>query len=232
MAESNLSVTYSDLEVYVARFAGWNPDTTQWTSDQETDFGLILRKGIRRFYFPPPPEPNQPLYEWSFLRRDGSLPLLDGTYAYELPDDFAGVIVPGSMAYAAGTDKTRPEVVPVQQIMALRGKLDLDGDPKYYAIRVKEHNAASGQRWEVVFYPTPDAAATLTYRYVCIPNAPDSNNIYPMGGAAHSELIIESVLAAAEEHLDDDNSGIHNQKFAQMMSAAIRLDQEAKTRIG
>lgn len=229
MAESSLSVNFAELQDLVTRFAGWIDDAS-WTSQNTADFAIIVRRGLRRYYWPPPIEPGQPAHGWSFLRREGRISLEAGRNLYDLPDDFVDVLDP-SMTYLAGAGKRALSMVHEYELAAVLGKALVNGDPQYFAIRVKPNAPTDGQRWECLLAPTPTSTSgTLRYRYSVLPDTLSSTNIHPWGGAQYSALVCEAVLAEAEIYLDDDASGVHNQRFMEMLGQAIRQDQEAKSK--
>lgn len=229
MSEPSLSVSYSDLQSYVAAMAGWNRTAANWSSDNSSDFALILKKGLRKFYFPPPIAEDEPRHEWSFLQMVSMLAISSGVATYSLPDDFGGVIINDSVSYESGSSKRRISKVPEGKIAALQGKTNETGDPVYYATRPKGHTAITGMRWEITFYPTPSSDAGVRFRYPINPPTIDSTDQYPLGGASHSETIIEAVLAAAEEYLDDDPQGVHQARFMELLASSIRQDREVKS---
>lgn len=227
MAESTLSVQYSDLTREVARFMGWNRDSASWTSDQTTDFGDILKRGLLQFYYPPT-DANEPRHEWSFLRVGGSLSLVAADYDYDLPDNFSGVIVDDSVTFSSGSTLSRLEKVDESTLRTMRASQPASGDPTSYCVRTKTHDPTVGLRYEMLMYPTPDRALTLEYRYVVAPDVLTSTNKYPYGGAIHSQTILLSVLAEAERIMDDDAQGENRKQFLAQLAASIRLDREHK----
>lgn len=68
MAESTLSLKYSDLQGRIARFLGYDADSL--SADETADVDNAIQDGLRQFYYPPPV--RGPVHEWSFLR-----PVLD-----------------------------------------------------------------------------------------------------------------------------------------------------------
>lgn len=224
MPESSLSITYSDLQKEVARFLGWPRNPSDWTSDQTSDFADILKSGLRRFYYPPGID-SEPSHGWSFLRTTATLTLVDGDGDYTLPSDFSGQLTT-HFTLSAGSGERRITEVSEEQLRALRANDSSAEDaPKYYALSIKQQSPTSGTRWEVLFYPTPDTTYTAFYEYEVIPDTLDETNIYPIGGAAHSDTILEAVLSAAEKTLDDSD-GIHQQKFMANLVGSVRKDRE------
>jgi len=87
MAESTLSTTLTEIRLAIAHSLGIVIDITQWDDDQTAIINLILKRGLRQFYFPPPvlqqtgqrTAITQPPYEWSFLKPVTTLDLI-GSY--------------------------------------------------------------------------------------------------------------------------------------------------------
>jgi len=221
---ADLGITYENLQDYVARFAGWAAKAS-WTSENTSDFALILARGLRLYYYPPA-LPDKPRHEWSFLRKIGTLSLsvADG-HDYDMPSDFSGVIIGETMTYQKDSSQRRMGQLPYWQIASLLGKTSPSAAaPLYYALRPKTYVSGTGQRWEALMYPTPDQSYTAEFQYIVNPEVVTAGQ-YVRGGAAYSELLIQSVLAAAEEYLDDDSNGPHKQAFMAQLMGAVRLDE-------
>jgi hypothetical protein len=231
MAESTLSLSYNDFRREVAFLLGWQRDPGNWDNTQRNDFQDISERAQRQFYFPPAEEEDQPTYEWSFLRTAGTLTLVTNTYQYDLPDNFS-TILDRSVSGGAGSGIRILKKIPESDIRQL---LSLDyraGAPKYYAVRNKPVDQVNGTRYELLTYPVPSVlynTVALEYRYVFLPDTIGNTNIYPIGGARYSELMLASYLAAAEYKQDDDPEGPFQKKFDQEMRAAIRADKQLKS---
>ena len=100
--------------------------------------------------------------------------------------------------------------------------------PRYATIRPKASDGVSGQRFEVLFAPTPDTEYVLQYRYTVLLNRLTAVNPYPVGGMAHAETILASCLAVAEQR-GDDEKGICWERFIERLTASISIDQKADT---
>ena len=85
--------------------------------------------------------------------------------------------------------------------------------------------SGEGQRMEVVFYPTPDSVYTLNYQYEAYNGKISEANPYPLGGMRHSELVLESCLAVAEQRANDD-AGAHTQAFRSMLASSLAFDRK------
>jgi hypothetical protein len=148
---------------------------------------------------------------------------------YDLPADFGGMV--GPILFRAGSTNFKTRIAQRSEIevrkIAAEVHLGEPGEPSYYAVRPKTYSggAIAGQRFELVFDCPTDAAYTFEYRYQIEPNAIDFTNIYPYGGAKHSETIIESVMAAAEIRFHDDANGPRRQRFLELLKASIEKDR-------
>lgn len=225
MAESTLSLDYDEIAATFARVHGW-PAEASWSADQDADFAYCVREGLRRFYYPT--VPDKPDFEWSFLRVTGSVSISSGTYAYDLPDDFGGIIIGAQMTLGDGTGYPKLKSVNEEELRTLKANDASSATPRYFAVRAKAAAPTTGHRWEVLYHPTPNATLTATFRYVASPDTISSVNKYPRGGAVHSQTIIASILAAGEMYLDNDPQGAWRQEFDKLLAASIRIDSETK----
>jgi len=231
MAESTLSITFPILQREVAFYLGWPRVPSTWDNTQSQDWDDITRRAMRLFYFPPSGD-EKPVYEWTFLRKTGTVTLATADVDYDLPDDFGGTILDSSLYYAAGVQQRPPKKVEQHEIEQLQSMDAQNGWPKYFAVRNKTHAPTTGQRWEMIVYPTPQVnqdSSVISFRYVGVPNEISNTNLYPVGGAQYSEVILSAHLAAAEFKNDDDPNGPMMQKFNDMMTSAIRNDQNQKS---
>lgn len=77
-----------------------------------------------------------------------------------------------------------------------------------------------------MFWPIPDAAYTLSYRYTAIPGKLTAVLPYPLGGALHSETILASCMAAAELKVMNEKGKLWA-TFIERLAASISLDCRA-----
>lgn len=144
---------------------------------------------------------------------------------FTLPADFGRL--DGRLNYRAG-DMTidRPiELRSEAQLRQMRQAGDITAPPRFVALMPLPQTAGQQQRWQLFFYPTPDAAYQIYYRYAINPDTLDgtTNTIAP-GGVVHSQTIIASVLAAFEKRFSREShhwQGIYLQKLRQ--SLAVRV---------
>lgn len=66
MAESTLTLTYTQLKTDVAHYLHLSRTVSTWSADDILTIDAIIKSGLRQFYFPPPVN-NQRPHEWSFL---------------------------------------------------------------------------------------------------------------------------------------------------------------------
>ncbi len=84
---------------------------------------------------------------------------------------------------------------------------------------------AIGQRFNVLFYPYPDRNYILTYNYAPRPDAMSATSAYPWGGAAHSETLRASCLAAAEIKVNGEK-GVQWDRFQERLRASVGEDRK------
>lgn len=215
MAESSLSVSYNELRRYAGMLLGYDRTYGNWSATQITEVDDIINAGLRRFYR---------ASDWTFLRQTTTLAIsVAGDYDYDLPDNFGAM--DGNFTYPAASGPGYPAIVPrnEQQIREHRQVSTVTGPPVEFAIRPLVSTGATGQRFEVIFWPTPNASYTLSYRYTVLCSTLSASFPYPLGGQQHAETIKEFVLAEAEQTLDE-NMGLHAQAAARELQASLRID--------
>ena len=149
-----------------------------------------------------------------------------GRPAYDLPDDVAYVTGPFTYRPGSATLYGPIEQISVEAVRAHRQWTDVISRPQAYTVMPKANSPTTGSpRWQVRFWPTPDGAYPLEYRYrVRLDDITDVNK-YPMGSEEHSETIKAAVLAEAE--LESAGSeGPHHAKFLRCLEASIGIDNE------
>jgi len=142
---------------------------------------------------------------------------------YTLPDNFGRII--GSFQHAADEHRSPIMVISESAILEMRAHTDLTGVPVYAAVRPKSSTGATGQRWEVIFWPRPDTSFVLTYSYEAYSGALTDLLPYPLGGMQLSELYIESCLSVAEQRLNNE-LGLHTQAYQSLILDAIARDMK------
>lgn len=105
------------------------------------------------------------------------------------------------------------------------GIADFAAQPARFAVFTQDQTGAAGQRWLITFWPTADAAYTLSGFYTINPYQLTSALPYPMGGLPLSECLREAVLGAVEIEFMGA-AGIHTQMFQRRLQAAISYDRQ------
>ena len=230
--ESTLSLNRTQLRRAVARYLGVSRNSADWASDPylEEDINDIVASGERSFYQPVRLPNESSVHAWSFLRPVLPLPIVANTADYDLPDDFAGFIDPYLSFVAADDQWHSVELTNVVRIQRKRQTEDLapSDEPELAAVNQKTVDQTGGQRYEIMLWPSPSTAATLTAPYYSNPFAITDAAPYPLGGQPHAETLLESVLAAAELH-ENDTRDIHRVTFQERLAASIALDRKLTT---
>jgi len=149
------------------------------------------------------------------LRHDGN---------YDLPDDFGGH--EGNMIFPEGSNKPNIRIIGEGKIRSLRAGTTSRTYPQFAAIRPKKQTVTTtGQRFEIMFFPIPAVTDTLSYKMLVLPELLVTATItHPYGGAMHSETILASCLAVAEEQ-EDEKRGVKWQVFLDRLAASVQIDR-------
>lgn len=224
MAESTLSLTLLDYKRAVADYLGFGRDETVWSANELAQVVEYVKSGLRQFYNPPLLPGRATPHEWAFLRPTTTLAVSEDDADYDLPDAFGGFI--GGMVFS-GDDNVAGEVIVTTLGEVLRRRSlpsDATGPPSVAATRPKTGVGATGQRWELLLWPTPNGDYTLTYRYQIIPDHIPADAQYPWGGEQHAETILASCLAVAER-MDERAEQTKRVYFLERLAASIAVDE-------
>lgn len=224
---ADLALTFDGLRAEIGYFLGYGRDPDGWTSDQENNLNACVHAGYRQFLTPPPGGGRRASYQWTFLRPNLDVGLVADVRDYLLPAGFQWFegdlsLVTSSYVYAP---VKRRGVGELEQLRSQAGG-SFTGTPYYAAVRPKsmEGGAGTGQRMELMLYPTPNTSYTLRGQAQMNPPALSKANPYPYGGPAHAETLKQSCLAAAERDIDDAPQGGHMAAFMQCLAASIDAD--------
>lgn len=211
---------------------GYNPDTMD--EEKASKIESFIQSGVMQFYYHPPlpvgDKGEVMAHRWSFLTPVAELPLVNGVSEYDLPEDCAGAIEEFTAA-TVGTDiaggPAKISVVDEPSLRQLQQTSQASGLPKYAALRPLRSEGDTAQRWQVVFYPTPNDTRTLSYRYTIAPPPIGEDRKWPYGGKQHAETILQSCLAVAEQRETKDANGPATARFMQRLAASIQFDKLA-----
>ncbi|MEM6362816.1 MAG: hypothetical protein AAF745_00205 [Planctomycetota bacterium] len=96
--------------------------------------------------------------------------------------------------------------------------------PEYGAIRPKRSDGSGQQIWEILVYPIPNGSLELNYRYTSVPSPLSETNPFPLGGRQHSETILQSCLAVAEDR-EKGGPGPAYSKYLERLRASVEIDK-------
>ena len=228
-SESSLSATLTTLRKELGWYILGERTAANWSADEITQLDDTITSGLRQFYHAPPIGGGKLAHKWSFLEPTTTLTTVAGTSDYTLPASFGGMT--GPLTYAAANNRWYPvEITSEHRIRMLRQRdfNTLNSFPLSGAVRARTSDGSDGQRFEILLWPTPDKAYTLSYRYHALQSKLTASNPYPLGGEAHAETILESCLAIAEQRMENQ-AGVHSQKFHERLAASISHDKQQFT---
>jgi len=149
--------------------------------------------------------------DWTLVRR-----------VYALPDDFGYII--GPFTYPENVRHMPIDIIGESQLRSMQNSAYTSGYPAYAAVRPKSSTGAAGQRFELIVWPASSISAILRYKYAVLPdNLVASTKEYPLGGMAHSETILQSVLSIVEERFLGGR-GEHYARFLECLASSIAYD--------
>ena len=210
-----------------AAYCIFQADESNWKTIRD-----MIGNGYRRFLKPPPlprndnpNTPPSPPWAWSFLNPVASLSLTNGDWDYDLPDDCGQVTT--NWTYSLGTVEKPIQLVDEKTIRANQSQGNASDAPLMVAIRPKAFSSSTGQRFEAIFYPTPDASYTVRYNYSIEPDDLTPTNKYPVGGSVHSGLFLAACQAEAELRYNQQ-AGPFAQEFMSKLMASVEHDKSVK----
>lgn len=152
-------------------------------------------------------------------------------WQYTLPDDFGAFIEP-TLAFAPSDEQQFPvRLTGPGEIYALRQNDDWTtySQPVMAAVNSLSSDQTTGQRNELLVFPTPTSPGTLIGTYTILPLAITDSAPYPLGGQPHAETLRESCLAVAEVE-KTGKFGAHRELFMQRLAASIAYDRKTTTK--
>jgi len=232
MAEPTLRLTFNDFILRVAEFLSVAPiDGTTGVAVIPTDaYDLevckrLVNDGFRRFYN------SNPRWNWTnqlfsiTFDPDGTGPdnVNSDASRYYMPDGFYGIIL-GNFTYAANSGFSEIIQVTEQSIRSKAASSTSTGYPTEFAIRALHGD--DKRRYEVIFWPTPSTANVVTARCRIYPNKMIETTDVPNAGFQFDEAILAASIAEAERQRED-NQGIMESQWAEVLTRAVAMDQQA-----
>lgn len=226
--ESTLSTTRTDLKRIVSRYLGWTTTFASLSANEQSIVNDVVKAGESQFYNPPPILGEKLSHVWSFLTPTLTQEIDADDADYDLPDDFGG-FVDGSLYFATDDNAWYPvKLTGVGKILHLRQQETTTGQPQLAATQFKTTAQVGGQRHELVLWPTPGEDYTLKGVYYSNPNAMADDATYPFGGQPHADALIQSCLAAAEHHMNDER-GVQWQRYIERLAWSVSFDRKTNT---
>jgi hypothetical protein len=188
MAESSLSITYTEISVRVAHMLGYDRTSGNWTADQTSDIQDAIDSGYRSFLS---------ANDWRCLHKVGTITTAADDGDYDLADDFH-YLLSHYLTYAA--DENRPAITEVSEgkIRDWINVADINDYPTHFAIRPKAFDGTAGMRYEALLYPTPSVVKVLSYAYRMFVPYLRAASAYPIGGMLMGEAVLYACLGEAE----------------------------------
>jgi hypothetical protein len=207
-----MTLNLSDLQKSIGFMLGWGHQVFDPADDRAVQVDAIIAEGLRQFYL---------AHDWHFLTPHQTIDTVADDADYDLPSDFGGLV--SDMTFDSETIFAPVRRTTDVRLRGMRQAQDASGKPAWCAIVPKTKDADADQAWELWLYPTPDAVYTLRYRMTILPAALTSTD-YPYGGQYYSDAILASCRAAAELRMDD-TSGVHRERYIELLAQSIRKDQ-------
>lgn len=214
---ANLCLTFSDVYNLVSEYLGFGSTPT---GTNLTKVKNIVHRGYRQFLNPVDGRTGRG-YIWSFLKKESMLVTKEGVSEYELPSDF------GCLWYGPKYDNDmhypNPQPTSIETVRVWLSTDTSNNYPQLYSIVSDVYNPLIGQKYKIVFYPSPNSNYLLRYGYITEPPKLSNDTDIFAGGTRTSEAILETCLAVAEQQ-EDDIIGLHTQLSAKLINDLIRAD--------
>lgn len=226
----NLQYDVRELMNGVGHYLGYNEESDPlgtlafWDADQLADVTRAVNSGYRQFLYPPAIGEEKKPYEWSFMSPSAALAFVSGVQKVDLPLDFGGVLFGATL----DLENRRLKVISEDRFNALTGGVSsTTGEIQYVVALRPVQSGASEVAWKLGVYPTPTVDRIVRFRYMREPLMLDDTEEIPWGGDRHSETIMQSCLAAAELAQDDEH-GVHWERFLQRLSFSVAIDRRER----
>lgn len=217
MSELTMQLGYEALQREVGYQLNWTRNVASYDAQKLSQLDDLINSGYHRFLQE---------HKWSFMEPLGYLTTVSGQGDYDLPPEFAATR--GMMRYPTGNGWGPIEWVNEAYVMDRRSAQSTSGRPYAAAIRPKPHDPKIGQRFELIFWPNPDGAYRLNYRYRARPIRLSPDNPMPLGGPEHGEVILASILALMELRVKKAK-GQNAADYDRLLAQSIRFDRQQTT---
>jgi len=204
-------------------------DSIGWGTGNNTRTARGLNRGYKRFLHPKPQDRSGVSHEWTFLRPILTLEVKADQRDYDLPSNFGRL--DGDIYYAHDNWAYYPIRQVSQGRMFELQQYPWSGESTYWphfaSIEpvIPEHNTTQ-QRWRMQVWPTPNQTYSLKFRYHALQDDLGVDNLYPLGGAAHSDTIEVACLHSLHQFYDDDYQNHWAEDFENRLAASISYDRK------
>jgi hypothetical protein len=219
---STLRLTYSDVKTRIADYLGIQG--TLSGSDLIKVQNLVKR-GYRRFLIPIDSS-NQKMYQWKFLEKTTTFSTEANVDTYDLAIGFSSFVT--TFTYISPL-AFNPTQVDLQYILELKSTHTGTGYPRHFALLNGDYDEINGQKYKVMFWPTPSSTLNFYYTYVFTPPMLVNDKDVFVGDDYASDVILECCLAVAEyEKYDSPNTQnpqVHARESERLLQALIGKDK-------
>lgn len=203
MAESTLTMTYG----------GMKSDLISKFGIEDANAGRFVKQAYVKFLASHP---------WSFACPVKTLTMTAAADTSALPDDFLELT--DWPSYPANKPYRIQRHVSGREIAQLNAAGTTTNYPWLFAVEPVDFTVATGQRWQVRWWPTPVETLTMVYAYRRAVPALTGTGDYTLGGPLHALTVLE--MAYAEWELDSSKTaGIFVALVDEALARSIALDQ-------
>jgi hypothetical protein len=225
--ERELLLGYNDFRMAAGLQLGHQTDESDWTTAQLAELDRDVQEAYRWCLRPQTIPGERVPHVWSWLEQTTTLVTVGSDYDYTLPSNF-GAFVGRHFFWPAGSSYNPVYMVSDADIIFRRQSRTDTNRPECFALRWRAQVAGQDQRREVIFFPTPDAAYTLTYRFAIRTGVLSKTNPYPLGGQDMAQVMLEACKAIGENKRNGERGEQWN-TFMASLQTAIMLDKADNT---
>jgi hypothetical protein len=230
LGSSTYGYSYYQLTASIGDFLGYGRNSegqgSDWNTKKVERIEECVRQGYWRFVYPQDTPGETTAHRWSFMNPQRTFDTVANDFDYDLPADFGAPAGNGDIFYDDDeyVSYTISQVSP-GMIDRQRAHSNTTGRPTQYAIRPKAFDQTAEQTQELLLYPTPDAVYGLLQPYQAKFTELSSVNLYPMGGQAHRDTILQSCRAVAAQYYKEDVAAFEHDMFLQRLKASVEYDR-------
>lgn len=230
MSESTLSITRVEILSALRRYLTY-ARTGSLETDQQSDIDDCIKAGENLFYKGTRLPGESTVHRWSFSEPEMAISVTANDNSYDMPDDFSGFNSSELSVILSGRTAEPVKLTNMDRIRQLQVEYPsyTAEFPLEAAVNLKARAQTTGQRFELILWPTPTLAHTLRGTYLSNPSAIADATPYPLGGQPHGQTLKEACLAVAERDMNDIDQGPHFKEFMRLMFDSVALDRSLTT---